>query len=957
MAQGGSARPGGGDGVRSRVTVDLNDSRIDAAQLYPGPPVWPGVGPEEFGRKFEVEGVIGSGGMGTVIKVRHKALGQVRAIKLLNAVREGVDTKAFERLRREAIIASDLSHPSVVRVFDFDVTAQGSPYIVMEHLEGTDLERLIAKRGRLGLDETVRILAGVANALDEVHRHGVTHRDLKPANIFVTNTGVTKILDFGISHADRSRLRLTNTGEVMGTPVYMAPEQLRGEGVGPWSDIYALAAVAQEMLTGEPAFMEDTPGLLVASVLEKPPRPANELVPELSQETVEALQRGLAKDPEERQGFALELIGEIAGNNIDALLDSGDLFITPSRLVQLQSGTHRRRKQKRARKLSLIGVVGILCAAALAAGLVVFGITGKQSPRPVEITGVQVSAGEDAEWSEAALAGVLEAYLMLDDHVEGVRPAGSGSAVGRDGAIGLSMKATRDGGRWWLDLELDEDGDGAGDWAFSGSDEGFEKVIEEGTWHLREEVTSRRFRPSTGEAWSGCALGDGACRKGLMARRALLEKGLFARVARLARDEAEGAQAQRWERIAALARCKATITERDCLETDTAPTGVSPDPLNRALDQIFDEKERAAGLASLCELAPTEPLARGVLGVLGDGHEECGNGRIARCRHLETFLDRLACMGDSALSDDAAVTRAYADRILEEDLANSVYAGSFAVISEGAEGEASWHDRMRYRYGNSDDLLAEGSFMRAMVTRDSTEALIWARRAEMSEWREGLALQLGGWLRSGVEKAARGAAALSSKGGGMTEREIQLVLRPALQPVILTGDRELAGLWLKAAAEVESQGAALQEGMEVVRALAGGDGCPKGGEDGGLFELERRYLCENWQGVVDLWRRETAEGYGKQVSRYYYAKALSKLGRSEDARQELEQIEGDPMVRTILPICALYAMESLAELDIEEGELQRACERLSALLEAWDGLDVPVESYLEARRSAQICRN
>ncbi len=919
----------------------------------------------ELGSKFEIEEVIGCGGMGTVLRVRHKALDQKRAIKVLNAIYGKANPKGFERLRREAMIASDLSHPSVVRVFDFDVTERGQPYIVMEYLEGSDLEQLLKERGRLKLEETVQILAGAANALDEVHQRGVVHRDLKPANLFVTGERITKILDFGISHVDRARLRLTNPGELMGTPIYMAPEQFRGEGVGAWSDIYALAAVAYEMLTGEPVFKEDTPGLIIAAVLEQTPRPAGETVPELPLHVQDALSRGLAKIPEERHGTAWEFIGHLAGSDLDTMLADSNIFMTPSSILGLETGTLKQR-EKTLRWLPGGGIaLLVLIAGFLGAQFDWFGLAGVDPPPTIIVRQFSIE-GEMSrkEWTNRAMTEMLSAYLALDDCVEAVRIDKEDEKAARTDAsratpiLDTSVRYAEE--KWEMDFSLDVNNDGIPEWRYSGHGGGYEELIEEATWSLHFDFTEERYEPKKNIVGIRCDPEDLECRRSRMARAAVINHGLLARVDRLIQVAEHSGEVAIWWDLSRLMKCVATTAARDCLAVkERGPLEKSDVPLMSALWKLFgDQEAQQSGMEELCALKEADRVARGIVNLL-PSKIPCADSKETTCATLETFLDRLACMSDSGLRDAPGIAAEYTKQIMDKDWANSVYANSFSVLREESEGnrKAHWYERMRNRYGTSERLLAEGSFMSAMVERNSTAALIWARRTTAPDWREGLALQLGGWLRSGIERSARGAAEIALKRGELSEWEKHLLIRPAVQPVLLAGSQVLAEVWLNAIDDVGIREEAITAARKLVEALAKGnrDICIHGVVPGSTFEVEQLFYCEDWERLAGTRRSGNEKGQKGLVSRYYVAQALLKTGCHDDAMQEFTRLESDPMARALLPLSALYAVERISHIEREHGNKKRGCERLVEFLSLWDGLDVPLENYMEARDSLEAC--
>jgi serine/threonine protein kinase/Flp pilus assembly protein TadD len=233
--------------------VELLARALDEPQLSGSPQSWIPPKPERLAEmlpQYEIECIIGRGGMGVVYKGRQKDLDRVVAIKLLPA-EMAVDEQFVERFRREARVLAKLHHPNIVAVHEFGQTSEGHLFFVMEHVAGTDLRSLI-KTGHLDSNQALAIVANICEALRVSHEQGVIHRDIKPENVLVTEQGQIKLADFGLSRPvleDKSR-RFTMTNMVMGTPDYMAPEQRSGEA-DHRADIFALGVMLYEMLTGQ----------------------------------------------------------------------------------------------------------------------------------------------------------------------------------------------------------------------------------------------------------------------------------------------------------------------------------------------------------------------------------------------------------------------------------------------------------------------------------------------------------------------------------------------------------------------------------------------------------------------------------------------------------------------------------------------------------------------------------
>jgi serine/threonine-protein kinase len=258
--------------------------------------------------KYQLEELIGTGGMGTVWTARNQTLGVQRAVKLIRA--DADSAESTDRLLHEAQAAARLADPAIVRVFDFGKTPEGDPYIVMELLEGEDLMSIINRRERLSPSKAVRVLLPVIRALGAAHAHGIVHRDLKPENIFLARLPdgrvQPKLLDFGIAKLKNARdLRLTSAGSVVGSPLYMAPEQARGEDVDERADIWALCVVLYEAISGRPPFYGDDRAQVMHAVATLAPENPKDCGLDAALWSV--LERGLAKRRDDRWSNMEEL--------------------------------------------------------------------------------------------------------------------------------------------------------------------------------------------------------------------------------------------------------------------------------------------------------------------------------------------------------------------------------------------------------------------------------------------------------------------------------------------------------------------------------------------------------------------------------------------------------------------------------------------------------------------------
>ncbi|MFJ5262547.1 WD40 repeat domain-containing serine/threonine protein kinase [Streptomyces sp. NPDC088387] len=270
--------------------------------------------------RYHLTELLGRGGMGEVWMGRDSSvLRRDVAVKVLPTP---VGPAAVRRFHREASTLAGLQHPGITVVHDAG-EHNSFLFIVMELLRGQDLAHLLAAHpGTLPVERTLNLVAQTARALDAAHRSGVVHRDLKPGNLFVQPGDHVKICDFGIARSTHASVALTTTGGIIGTPLYMAPEQWRAQDVDARADLYALGCVLYELLAGHPPFPADAPVFaLMHQHLEEEPRPLRELRPDLPEQLTDLVAALLAKDPAERpdaRTVADELSGTTAGLPADA---------------------------------------------------------------------------------------------------------------------------------------------------------------------------------------------------------------------------------------------------------------------------------------------------------------------------------------------------------------------------------------------------------------------------------------------------------------------------------------------------------------------------------------------------------------------------------------------------------------------------------------------------------------
>ncbi len=284
--------------------------------------------------RYELDSILGEGGIGVVLKARDTVLDKMVAIKML---RSRLSANQAVRFHTEARTLARLNHPNILTALDFQVTEDGNPFLVLDFIEGEDLDSLIEREGPLVLEEARDIFYQILDGLDYAHRQGIVHRDIKPSNIMLLEDHagelLVKIVDFGLSKLflagegdDDFDQKLTATGAMLGSPLYMSPEQARGQPAGPASDIYSLGCVFYRVLTGSPPYLGDTAIETIKSRLEDSLPSLSELRPETEfDEGLEAiLSSMLERESQNRPATASEIKSRLS-TVFDSLMDPSDI--------------------------------------------------------------------------------------------------------------------------------------------------------------------------------------------------------------------------------------------------------------------------------------------------------------------------------------------------------------------------------------------------------------------------------------------------------------------------------------------------------------------------------------------------------------------------------------------------------------------------------------------------------
>jgi serine/threonine-protein kinase len=370
------------DGSLLVNSLPLSDTLPDGAPASRAREVTdPLVGGTLAGR-FRITRRIGEGGMGVVYEAVHALIGRPVALKVLHE-RYVERPEVAARLMNEARLASSIRNEHIVDIFDFGETADGRTFVVMELLDGASLAQVIRSEGPLSEARAVSICMQVADALGAAHERGIIHRDVKPENVFLAprdGADFAKVLDFGISKTVRvgdgaEAERLTQTGVVLGTPMYMSPEQARGEdGIDQRIDVYALGVILYECLTGELPFRGSNYLGIISDVLNRTPAPPREVRPDLgiSRAAEQVVLRAMAKDREARYPSMSEL-----GADLRRVL-AGEPLLTGPATPQPAPGRARR-------PLAAYAILGALAAAVVLVAVVVASRAAPVPSRPATV--------------------------------------------------------------------------------------------------------------------------------------------------------------------------------------------------------------------------------------------------------------------------------------------------------------------------------------------------------------------------------------------------------------------------------------------------------------------------------------------------------------------------------------------------------------------------------------------
>ena len=585
----------------------------------------------------------------------------------------------------------------------------------------------------------------------------------------------------------------------------------------------------------------------------------------------------------------------------------------------------------------------------------------------------------DEDWTSDAVADLLARYMSLSPEVRVISVMEGRGKLGDDWhaphheptSSEIAAIASRTGARSvalstlegaFGDLRLSvrlHDAAGEKIWDRVTRGNALDHVIEEATWAL-STLVAEPTRSFDERERARCGTTDAAlCAKALMAEEAILGSGLLERLNRLVKDLEREEETRIW---LAISRTYSCLEDRDllsCLDSN----GIGIPPPSSTLSP--SRKKLWASIGALtkgdrerdeifCDLIDDPDRLVSGIAATWTVETECPGKKRVICNRTDTFLLRYECMLKTTMYDDPETAWRYYEEFSESDLANPLLTATFSMhpMRRDVELAHRWLQRVRLRTGDSNPLLANSLVRIELARRNPHEAMIWARRSVNPRWREGQALLLAGKLRPGQAALAEGTQEMLHSQEAPAPYVFQVIVRPAVQPMLILEIPQLAGSWGEAPGVDEGTSSLQAAGAtELARAIR--EGVDRSRCDdadlGGPLALEWLYLCEDWKGLLETFVRRQEESYAARASAFLAGDAYMRLGKLDDATRLFESLQSDSISRSTLPASSILALERLGTIAMKEGDDETAQRLFSQMADLWKDADSSIPALTRAR--------
>ncbi|MBN2671542.1 MAG: hypothetical protein JXX29_07705, partial [Deltaproteobacteria bacterium] len=771
--------------------------------------------------------------------------------------------------------------------------------------------------------------------------------------------------------------RITRAGEVVGTPMYMSPEQIMGKELDGRADVYALGIIAYELLLRRPIFDYESIHQITAAVMVEMPQAPLTINPGLPPHLNRVFEKVFHKDPKHRYQSALSFLRELAGpeyvkvissvirSELVSAIDSSE-FSAPMTASTDEPGNRRGEDSASQRAFAQpvtgsshsnrprvswfktrVGVVSLLSAVIAMLFVVSLGVwkSGVQGPAEIFVRSVTVDGvAADNAWEQHAVASLLKLHLQTDPLISVTSHPTMTSTFSRHPNRYIVTVTATQNPNWQIRLSMSDD---EGEVVFSAEETalGYEKAIESVTWQLH--LFLQEERP-----------GHLADPVGLQRRltetafRALSSQGLLYRFKNATAQMPDTNERLFFRELDRYIECAVAMPPSACLSQHPFAKYRPTD--NVAINELWKQLVLpldAPLSESACRIFDSEQPFVTALFPLLPNRSACQLGQGTICQRMDTFWQRYECALDSSLGDNPSTALAYIFQNMEKDDAHGFYANMDVMFLQGVNSQEgkTWLQRMVGRYGAEEPILGGLFFATEMAHRDAASALIWARRSNSTFQKTALALEASGWLKEGLRKKLELLDSMLEGTELKIEKRIRETVADSMYSVLITNDALLAAKWLDEVEMLDISHRYIPEAAEIVSAIAKGDQqafCKQ--TTSSIFQLASDYVCRRYDSILNRVLITPATAASKRNEAMFAADALRAQKKFDDASALYEVIEKDPLFRVNCPVASITAMKRLGDVYLALGQKTQAEEMIRKYLSTWESLDLPIADYLDA---------